>query len=100
MRTNCQPSQKADPWGHGPRAATGREGPNALQPAKGDAQLSVAWSHPEDHRSEPRSIIGGPHMEGNEEAFGPIDTVVIGYRPDAPKTGEAVPILLDLVERG
>jgi Family of unknown function (DUF6325) len=39
-------------------------------------------------------------MEGSEEAFGPIDVVVIGYPPGAPKTGEAVPILLDLVDRG
>jgi hypothetical protein len=39
-------------------------------------------------------------MEANQEAFGPIDVVVIGYPPDAPKTGEAVPILLDLVDRG
>lgn len=39
-------------------------------------------------------------MEASQEAFGPIDVVVIGYPPDAPKTGEAVPILLDLVDRG
>ena len=39
-------------------------------------------------------------MEGSEEAFGPIDVLVIGYPPDAPMTGEAVPILLDLVDRG
>jgi uncharacterized protein DUF6325 len=39
-------------------------------------------------------------VEGNEEAFGPIDVIVIGYPPDAPKTGEAIPILLDLVDRG
>jgi hypothetical protein len=39
-------------------------------------------------------------MEGNEETFGPIDVVVIGYPPGAPMTGEAVPLLLDLVERG
>ena len=39
-------------------------------------------------------------MEAGEEAFGPIDVVVIGYPPDAPKTGEAIPILLDLVDRG
>jgi Family of unknown function (DUF6325) len=39
-------------------------------------------------------------MEAGEEAFGPIDVVVIGYPADAPKTGEAVPILLDLVDRG
>jgi hypothetical protein len=39
-------------------------------------------------------------MEAAEEAFGPIDVVVIGYPPDAPMTGDAVPILLDLVDRG
>ncbi len=39
-------------------------------------------------------------MEGNEVELGPIDAVVIGYPPGAPMTGEAVPILLDLVDRG
>jgi hypothetical protein len=39
-------------------------------------------------------------MEDNEEAFGPIDVVVIGYPAGAPMTGEAVPLLLDLVDRG
>jgi Family of unknown function (DUF6325) len=39
-------------------------------------------------------------MQDDEAAFGPIDVVVIGYPPDAPKTGEAVPLLLDLVDRG
>jgi hypothetical protein len=39
-------------------------------------------------------------MNDTDEAFGPIDVVVIGYRPDAPMTGDAVPILLDLVDRG
>src|SRR5918994_7301308 len=39
-------------------------------------------------------------MEAHEEELGPIDIVVIGYRADAPMTGEAVPLLLDLVERG
>jgi hypothetical protein len=38
-------------------------------------------------------------MEAHEE-LGPIDIVVIGYPADAPMTGEAVPLLLDLVERG
>ena len=32
--------------------------------------------------------------------IGPVDMVVIGYPASAPMTGEAVPILLDLVERG
>lgn len=39
-------------------------------------------------------------MGANEEVLGPIDVVVIGYPADAPMTGEAVPIMLDLVERG
>jgi hypothetical protein len=39
-------------------------------------------------------------MEAHEEELGPIDVVVFAYPADAPKTGEAVPLLLDLVERG
>jgi len=39
-------------------------------------------------------------MEAHEEELGPIDIVVIGYSAGAPMTGEAVPLLLDLVERG
>jgi hypothetical protein len=39
-------------------------------------------------------------MEAHEEDLGPIDIVVIGYPADAPMTGEAVPMLLDLVDRG
>ncbi len=39
-------------------------------------------------------------MEAQEEELGPIDLVVIGYPADAPMTGEAVPLLMDLVDRG
>ncbi len=39
-------------------------------------------------------------MEAHEGELGPIDIVVIAYPADAPMTGEAVPLLLDLVERG
>src|SRR5207248_3356394 len=39
-------------------------------------------------------------MEDNEQELGPIDVVVIGYPPGAPMTGDAVPIFLDLVDRG
>jgi len=39
-------------------------------------------------------------MEASEQEFGPIDVVVIGYPAGAPMTGEAIPILLDLVDRG
>ena len=38
-------------------------------------------------------------MDAHEEEIGPIDIVVIAYPADAPKTGEAVPLLVDLVER-
>ena len=39
-------------------------------------------------------------MEAHDEEIGPIDIVVIGFPADAPMTGEAVPLLVDLVERG
>jgi Family of unknown function (DUF6325) len=38
-------------------------------------------------------------MEAHEE-MGPIDIVVIAYPAGSPMTGEAVPMLLDLVDRG
>jgi hypothetical protein len=39
-------------------------------------------------------------MEAHDEEIGPIDIIVIGFPADAPMTGEAVPLLVDLVERG
>jgi hypothetical protein len=39
-------------------------------------------------------------MEAHENEMGPIDIIVIGYPADAPMTGEAAPLLLDLVDRG
>jgi hypothetical protein len=39
-------------------------------------------------------------MAANETEPGPIDVVVIGYPAGSPITGEAIPILLDLVDRG
>jgi hypothetical protein len=39
-------------------------------------------------------------MEAHDEELGPVDIVVIGYPADAPMTGEAAPMLLDLVDRG
>ena len=39
-------------------------------------------------------------MEGHNGELGPIDIVVIAYAPDSPMTGDAAPLLLDLVERG
>jgi hypothetical protein len=48
------------------------------------------------------NVAGGDEvrMEAQHEEIGPIDIVVIAYPADAPMTGEAVPLLLDLVERG
>jgi Family of unknown function (DUF6325) len=34
------------------------------------------------------------------DELGPIDLVVIAYPPGAPMTGDAIPLFLDLVERG
>jgi len=39
-------------------------------------------------------------MEAHADELGPIDIVVIAYPPEAPMTGEAAPLLVDLVERG
>jgi len=39
-------------------------------------------------------------MSVQEEELGPVDVMVIGYPKGAPLTGEAVPILVDLVEQG
>ena len=39
-------------------------------------------------------------MEAHVEELGPVDIVVIAYPAGSPMTGDAVPILLDLVDRG
>lgn len=39
-------------------------------------------------------------MEAHDLEFGPIDILVIAYPANAPMTGEAMPLLLDLVDRG
>ena len=38
-------------------------------------------------------------MEAHQEPLGPVDAVVIGYPADAPMRGDAIPLLLDLVDR-
>ncbi len=35
-----------------------------------------------------------------DEEMGPIDILVVGFPPGAPMTGEAVPLLMDLVDNG
>ena len=39
-------------------------------------------------------------MDTNEIELGPIDVVVIGYPPGAPMTGDAIPLFLELADRG
>ena len=39
-------------------------------------------------------------MEDTNVELGPVDVVVIAFPPGAPMTGEAVPLLIDLVDRG
>jgi hypothetical protein len=39
-------------------------------------------------------------MEAHDKELGPVDIVVIGFPADAPMTGEAIPLLLDLVDHG
>ena len=39
-------------------------------------------------------------MEAHDVELGPVDIVVIGFPAGAPMTGEAIPLLLDLVDRG
>jgi Family of unknown function (DUF6325) len=50
----------------------------------------------DDLRSSSSSGAGGDF--GGE--IGPVDLVVIAFPPEAPMTGEAAPLLVDLVERG
>jgi hypothetical protein len=39
-------------------------------------------------------------LSTEEFELGPVDIVVIGFPPDAPRTGESVPVFVDLVDRG
>ena len=39
-------------------------------------------------------------MSSAELELGPVDIVVIGYPPDAPRMGDAIPLFIDLVDRG
>jgi Family of unknown function (DUF6325) len=47
-----------------------------------------------------RADIKGAAMSTKELELGPVDVVVIGYPADAPRTGEAIPMFIDLVDRG
>ena len=46
------------------------------------------------------SVTSSPDLDSAADQLGPIDVAVIAWPPGAPMTGEAVPMLLDLVDRG
>jgi hypothetical protein len=46
------------------------------------------------------SVVGTDTETTGVEALGPLGVIVIGYPPGAPMTGDAAPLLMDLVERG
>jgi len=46
------------------------------------------------------SVVGTDTETTGVEALGPLGVIVIGYPPGAPMTGEAAPLLMDLVDRG
>lgn len=39
-------------------------------------------------------------MGNSDLELGPVDVVVFGFAPGAPRTGSAIPLFVDLVERG
>lgn len=39
-------------------------------------------------------------MSSEDLELGPVDIVVIGYPPGAPRMGDAIPLFIDLVDRG
>ena len=39
-------------------------------------------------------------MSSSDLELGPVDVVVFGFPPDAPRTGSAIPLFVDLVDRG
>ena len=74
-----------------------------------DEQLACPVTLGRDTADEPRTpgIRGaadrpttGGAVSDEDLEMGPVDIVVIGYPPDAPRTGEAIPIFVDLVDRG
>ncbi len=46
------------------------------------------------------SVTPDPGAAAEADELGPVDVVVLSWPPGAPMTGEAAPLLLDLVEQG
>jgi hypothetical protein len=83
VRAQCLRAPLA-PWGVHPCSARARV-----------AMVLPCGSH-HQKRSTPEEDTMEPHVD----ELGPIDIVVIAYPVGAPMTGDAVPMLLDLVDRG
>ena len=111
-REDAQAATQPTPRGRPPTRS--RRSPQPLHPGMGTlwtracaasalvhARLSRAHDEATDRRSRRQPTIGGTHgSPGGELELGPIDIVVIAYPAGAPMTGEAAPLLIDLVERG
>jgi SAM-dependent methyltransferase len=67
----------------------------------GRAPLSATGPRWDGHGSAPTRETDDEEstMEAHDEELGPVDIVVIAFPADAPMTGDAVPMLLDLVDR-
>ena len=60
--------------------------------------LGEAADEDEDHT--PSALKRGAQMSGDDVELGPIDYLVVEWPADRQPTGEAFPLLVDLVDRG
>jgi hypothetical protein len=51
-------------------------------------------------RTEVPMSITSPKTDTEQDVLGPIDVAVIGWPPGSAMTGEAAPLMMELVERG
>jgi hypothetical protein len=51
-------------------------------------------------RTEVPMSITSPKTDAEHDVLGPIDVAVIGWPPGSAMTGEAAPLMMELVERG
>jgi hypothetical protein len=67
-----------------------------------DAAVCGMFLASPDHEEVAMSVTDEPEAgaTGVQEELGPIDVAVIAWPPGAPMTGEAAPILMDLVDKG
>ena len=70
----------------------------AASPGRSPGKYDAPATRADPDRVRPPT--NGGWMEGHDEELGPIDIVVIAWPAGSPMTGEAFPLLLDLVDRG